>query len=443
MIESDAIEAVEQSAHPLVRSNDDYDPLLELVGDRELVLLGEATHGTHEFYRARAAITRRLIREKGFSAVAVEADWPDAYRVNRYIRGMSDDRDPADALDDFTRFPLWMWRNREIVELTGWLREHNERLTAEQRVGFYGLDLYSLYRSIAKVIEYLERIDPDAAERARAHYLCFDHRLQEAQQYGFETSLGVRPQCQEEAVTQLLALQREAAEYVQRNGLAAVDEQFQAEQNARLVKNAEQYYRAMFSGRINTWNLRDRHMADTLDALGAQMRRTGRAPRIVVWAHNSHIGDARATDRADIDELNIGQLVRERHGANALLVGFTTYTGTVAAASEWGGAVSRKHVLPSRPDSHEHVLHSVREDNFFLSLSKLPVREAMRQRRLERAIGVIYLPESELASHYFEARASEQFDAIFHFDRTRALTPLDFVGAWSREEAPQTYPYGE
>lgn len=443
MTDSEVIRTVDASAIPLRGVAADYTPLLDLVGDAPFVLLGEATHGTHEFYEARTEITKRLITEKGFTAVTVEADWPDAYRVNRYVRGLGNDVQPTDALDDFTRFPLWMWRNQEIVDLVHWLRRHNDNLAPDDRIGFYGLDLYSLYRSINAVIAYLERVDPNAAERARIRYRCFNHRVEEGQRYGFETSLGVRQDCEDEAVDQLLALQRKAVDQLVRDGLAAADEQFQAEQNARLIVNAERYYRGMFQSRVNTWNLRDLHMADTLDALAAHLERNGRPARIVVWEHNSHIGDARATDRSDIDEFNVGQLTRERHGSNAVLIGFTTHIGTVAAASDWGSAVERKHVQPSRPDSYEHVMHATGRDRFFLSLRDKAVADALRAPRLERAIGVIYLPQTERASHYFRARLPDQFDAIFHFDQTRALLPLDFVGAWSAEEAPETYPFGQ
>jgi erythromycin esterase-like protein len=441
-----AVPAILRSLQPLHGMKSDYDETLALIGDAHFVLLGEATHGTHEFYRARAELTRRLIEEKGFYAVAVEADWPDAYRVNRFVRGAGIDANAAQALDDFTRFPLWMWRNREMVDFIEWLHAHNANSGTARRVGFYGLDLYSLYRSIGRVIAYLDEVDPEAAVRARNRYRCFDHRTAEGQRYGYEANLGIRRDCEDEALAQLMALRNQSTAYVEHDGVTAADDYFHAEQNARLVRNAEQYYRAMFGSRTNTWNLRDRHMAETLDALTQHLSRTlGTPARIVVWEHNSHIGDARATERADVDEINVGQLVRSKYGADARLIGFTTYDGTVAAAYEWDGPVSRRRVQAALAGSYEALFHSIGGANFFLPLIAGEPKDALREARLERAIGVVYAPETERLSHYFMARLSEQFDAVFHFDRTRAVTPLDLVGTWARtlEEVPETYPFGE
>ena len=319
------MEAVRQSAHPLTGAAQDYDPLMDLVGDARFVLLGEASHGTHEFYRERAQITKRLIEEKGFTAVAVEADWPDAYRVNRYVRGVSDDVDAIEALADFRRFPTWMWRNTDVVEFVEWLRAHNDALPpSATKIGFYGLDLYSLRASMKAVLHYLEKVDPEAAKRARARYACFDHFGEDTQVYGFMTASGVAKSCEEEVVSQLVELQRRAMEYARRDGHMAEDELFYAEQNARLVKNAEAYYRSMFLEEVSSWNLRDRHMAETLDALVAHLGRQGGRAKVVVWAHNSHLGDARATEMGQRGELNVGQLMRERYGRDAVLVGFTT-----------------------------------------------------------------------------------------------------------------------
>ena len=293
--------------------------LFDLVGDAQLVLIGEASHGTSEFYAARAQMTRRLIEDRGFGAVAAEADWPDAYRVNRYVRGGGDDATAEEALRGFERFPTWMWRNAAVLDFVGWLREHNGRPGRDERAkaGFYGLDLYSLYRSVHEVISYLDRVDPAAADRARKRYACFDQFSDDdAQVYGFAAAFGAGEECEREVVAQLVDLQRHAVEYARRDGLMADDELFYAEQNARTVRAAEEYYRAMFSGRASSWNLRDRHMADTLDALAGHLTRQRGAPaKIVVWAHNSHLGDARATETAARGELNVGQLVRERHPA--------------------------------------------------------------------------------------------------------------------------------
>src|SRR6266550_3122726 len=320
------LDLLRAAAHRLADGKSALDPLIDLAGEASFVLLGEATHVTREFYSTRAAITERLIKEKGFQAVAVEADWPDAYRVNRYVRGRNDDTTPAQALSVFTRFPVWMWRNRNVETFIGWLRKHNDsRPDHAAQVGFYGLDLYSLSRSRAEVVRYLERVDPGAARRARYRYSCFDHFGEDEQAYGYAAGFDVSQSCQDEVVQQLRDLQQRSYEYLHRDGQVAEDDFFSAEQNARLVRNAEEYYRAMFQGRVNTWNLRDRHMAETLHALAAHLeQRFGRA-KIVVWAHNSHLGDARATDRAQYGEWNLGQLVREQQ-AQSVLVGFTTTT---------------------------------------------------------------------------------------------------------------------
>jgi erythromycin esterase-like protein len=269
------LDSVRQAAYPLTGAATDYDALLDLVGDARFVLLGEASHGTHEFYRIRAEITKRLIRDKGFTAVAVEADWPDAYRVNCYVRGAGQDASTHEALGDFRRFPTWMWRNADVLDFVGWLREHNDRAGPSDRVGFYGLDLYSLHGSIRAVLAYLEKVDPGAAGRARYRYGCFEDFGEDTQAYGYAAGFGLRESCEREVVEQLVELQRGATDYARRDGRMAEDEQFFAEQNARLVKNAEEYYRTMFRGRVSSWNLRDRHMADTLDALADHLTRHG------------------------------------------------------------------------------------------------------------------------------------------------------------------------
>jgi erythromycin esterase-like protein len=441
MLPSDVIE---EAAHPLTGSAHDYDPLLDLIGDARVVLLGEASHGTHEFYRERDRITRRLIQEKGFTAVAVEADWPDAYRVNRWIRGTGRDRTALDALGGFLRFPRWMWRNRDVLAFVEWLHQHNRRRASESGpVGFYGLDLYSLFASMEEVIRFLEYADPEAAARARYRYSCFDAFGENSQAYGYATEFGLTRSCEDQAVQQLIELQRRATELARRDGLIPEDELFYAEQNARLVKNAEEYYRTMFRGRVESWNLRDRHMAETLDALIAHLERKGGRTRVVVWEHNSHIGDARATAMGDMGEWNIGQLSRERFGSDAVLVGFSTYQGTVTAASDWDAPAERKRVRPGLPGSFEALFHGARERNFLL-IMRLDSRleESLSERRLERAIGVIYHPETERVSHYFEARLPDQFDAVIHIDETHAVEPLDRTAGWDEGEPPETFPTG-
>jgi erythromycin esterase-like protein len=435
-------DAVRECAHPLTGSAQDYEPLMDLIGDARFVLIGEASHGTHEFYQQRAEITKRLIQEKGFTAVAVEADWPDAYRVNRYVRGIGDDTTSADALAGFDRFPAWMWRNTEVVNFIDWLREYNNALPQNAtKAGFYGLDLYSLHTSVEAVLSYLDKIDPEAAKRARYRYSCFEHFGEDTQGYGYAASFGLTESCQKKVINELLELQHRAGEYALADGQEAEDEYFYAEQNARLIKNAEEYYRSMFRGRVSSWNLRDRHMAETLDHLVAHLDKQRNRTKVVLWAHNSHLGDARATDMGDAGELNVGQLVRERYGRDAVLVGLTTYSGTVTAASNWGAPPERKRVRPGISGSYEALFHETGLPRFLLTLrSDDKAATALRKRRLERAIGVIYLPETERVSHYFHARLPDQFDAVLHFDETRALEPLERTSHWEKGEVPETFP---
>ena len=435
---------VRESAHPLRDATGNYDPLMELVGEARFVLLGEASHGTHEFYKARAEITKRLIKEKGFTAVAVEADWPDAYRVNRYVRGAKDDANSDEALAGFKRFPTWMWRNLDVLDFVSWLRAYNDETGADaEKVGFYGLDLYSLHASIEAVLGYLDKVDSEAAKRARYRYSCFEHFGENTQAYGYAASYGLTESCEREVLGQLVELRRRAAEYASRDGRVAADEFFFAEQNARLVKNAEEYYRTMFHGRVESWNKRDMHMAETLDALVTHLSGQGQRAKIAVWEHNSHLGDARATEIGESGELNVGQLVREKYGRQAVLVGFSTYTGTVTAASDWGAPAERKRIRPGLQGSYEALFHEAGVENFLLVLRDAShLASALRGPRLERAIGVIYLPQTERLSHYFHARLPDQFDAMIHFDETRAVEPLERYALWETGEPPETYPTG-
>jgi erythromycin esterase-like protein len=313
----------------------------------------------------------------------------------------------------------------------------------ERKIGFYGLDLYSLNHSIQAVLTYLDKVDPEAARRARYRYGCFEDFAEDAQAYGYSAGFGLTESCEREVLEQLVELQRKASEYARLDGRIAEDELFFAEQNARLIKNAEQYYRTMFSRRISSWNLRDRHMFQTLEALDAHLSRSGQPAKIVVWEHNSHLGDARATEMGTRGELNVGQLVRERFRRDAVLVGFTTYAGTVTAANDWDALAERKQVRPSLPGSYEALFHEVGLPQFLLPLRDSEIAaEHLREPRLERAIGVIYRPETERISHYFYARLREQFDAVLHFDQTRAVEPLERTAQWERGEVPETYPVG-
>ena len=430
------------AGHVLTGGPDDFDPVLRLIGNAQFVLLGEASHGTHEFYRIRAEITKRLILENGFTSVAVEADWPDAYRVNRYVQGRSVDDDAEEALAGFRRFPQWMWRNADVLDFVGWLRAHNDTLPRERRAGFYGLDLYALHSSIEAVLAYLRIVDPEAARRAQARYACFDHFGADPQAYGYATSLGLGPSCEAAVVAQLTDLRRAAAEYAARDGRVEPDDFFHAEQNARLVRNAERYYRAMFGDHVQSWNLRDRHMAEMLEALVRFNQDQRRQPeKVVVWAHNSHVGDARATEMSMRGELNLGQLVRTRHGLDAVGIGFLTYGGTVTAASDWDEPAQRMHVRPALPGSYEALFREWGRDNRFVDLTRDdPAIRRLAEPYLERAIGVIYRPETERHSHYFRARLTQQFDGVLYYDTTRAVEPLERTGLWERGEVAETFP---
>lgn len=436
---------VKNAAHAL-REGDlsSYDPLLEFIGDARFVLLGEATHGSHEFYRERAQITKRLITEKGFTAVAVEADFPDAHRVNRFVRGQGDDVDAIDALGGFKRFPAWMWRNADVLDFAGWLREHNDRQPDDAfRTGFYGLDLYSMNASMEAVMSYLDKVDPVAARRARERYACFDAFAGDTQRYGFEIASGHGYSCEDAVVSQFVEIYSRSSELARRDGHIAADEFFTAEQNARLVKNAEQYYRTMYRSDVSSWNLRDSHMLETLLELDRHLTRKNKLPKIVIWEHNSHLGDARATVMGHKGEWNVGQLMRQRFGGETVLVGFTTHHGTVTASSDWGGQAERKRIRPALAGSFEALFHDAGLPRFLLLLrEKSELKEMLRQSRLERAIGVIYRPETESQSHYFHARLSEQFDAVIHFDETRAVEPLERMTLWDAGEAPETFPSG-
>lgn len=439
------------AAVPLDGSGRAYDRLLEKIGDARFVLLGEATHGTHEFYRERATITERLILQKGFDAVAVEADWPDTQRVHGFIQGRGSDQCAEDALRAFQRFPKWMWRNRDVSDFVGWLRMN------APHVGFYGLDLYSLHASIAVVLGYLQRVDVAAAERARARYSCFEHYGIDLDTYAYGAGLGLTPSC-EDAVTQQLIELRELtlahpAEANEPNaekteeGRRGGELPFAVEMNARLVKAAEEYYRSMLRGATATWNLRDRHMADTLSVIAQHLdRELGRPCKIVVWEHNSHLGDARATELGAQGELNVGQIMRERYGRDTFIVGFTTYDGMVTAAPDWGAKPVRIAIRPAIANSHELLLHFFVESIGVENVVLLPdedrrLPDALRAERLERAIGVVYRPQTERISHWFYARLADQFDAVIHIDRTSPVEPLEQKETRESEDLPDTYPF--
>jgi erythromycin esterase-like protein len=435
------VSSARSAAQPFYETREEIGALLGGAASASVVLMGEASHGTQDFYHLRASITKHLIQHHGLTAVAVEADWPDAYRVNRFVRGEGADGDANTALSGFERFPAWMWRNTEVLSFVRWLREWNDE-HPKRKVGFYGLDLYSLATSIQAVIGYLDKVDADAAKRARDRYACFDHYAGDSHAYGYAVSAGITEPCEDDVVKQLMDLRAKAVEYANRDGQVAHDDFFFAEQNALLAKNAEKYYRAMFRGRHSSWNIRDCHMADMFDGLIKHLgRQNGTKPKIAVWAHNSHLGDARATEMGERGEINLGQLLRERYGDETHSIGFTTFDGTVTAASDWDADAERKLVRPALDGSIEALLHSVGMPQFVLDLHDQRLG-GFAAPLLERAIGVIYRPQTERQSHYFPARGTEQFDALIHVDRSTALVPLEPSPHWYHEEVPETYPSG-
>jgi erythromycin esterase-like protein len=432
--ELDIVQLIAESAQRLPTPGDeDFAAVLERFADHRVVLLGESTHGTAEFYDARAAITRHLIERHGFTLVAVEADWPDAASVDRYVRGR-----PATGHVEppFRRFPTWMWRNTSVERFTEWLRQHNAGLPEARRAGFFGLDIYSLGSSMASVLGYLDDIDPDAARAARERYGCLSPWRAAPADYGHAVLTGSYRDCQEQVIAQLKSLLENRLDYA----LAGREQFFDAAQNARLVAAAEQYYRLMYQGSAASWNLRDTHMFETLERL---LDAWGPQAKAVVWAHNSHIGDADATAMGrDHGELNIGCLCRARFGDTAALIGLSTATGTVAAASEWDGPMERKTVLTPRSDSYEHLALRTGLDRCLIDLREdvnPEMRAALMSPRQERFIGVIYRPDTEFHSHYAFASLPQQFDALLWFARTQAVEPLP-TGA--RHGVPDTYPFG-
>ena len=418
---------VRQAAHPLTGAAGDYDPLFEMIGDARFVLLGEQTHGTHEFYRERARITRRLIEEKGFNAVVLEADWPDAFRVGQYARGAGADANVEQALSGFTRFPRWMWRNADFRDFVEWLRSHNaSRPDASERVGVYGMDLYSVSDSADEVVAYLKRVDAEAAARARKRYRCLDGYRDRLEQYGFEVAGWSKRSCEKDVVAQLEEMEQRVAAWRAGARRERDEELFSAHMNARVVRHGEAYYRLMYHENFSTWNLRDKHMATTIQELVKYADAAGGPKaKVVVWAHNTHQGDARMTERGEVGELNVGQLMRQFHDGSSVLVGFTTYTGEVRAASEWGRGDSRMKMRPAIPESYSALFHKTGVPAFLLVLrGGGPLAEALARPRPQRAIGVVYLPGTERQSHYFDARLSKQFDAVIHWDVTTAVEPL-------------------
>lgn len=433
MADREVTEGVWEAAEALPDIGDPlFAPLFDRYADKRIVLLGEASHGTTEFYRARAAITRRLVEVHGFDIVAVEADWPDAAAIDRYVRH----RPPAEAAEPpFRRFPTWMWRNTDVAAFIEWLHAYNGVLAPDERAGFYGLDLYGMSASIAAVLAYLDQTDPEAARIARQRYGCLTPWQKDPAVYARAVMTRGYKACEDAVLRQLQDLLSRRLEDADNNGEALLD----ATQNARLVAAAERYYRTMYQGPAQSWNLRDTHMFETLTSL---LDAKGPQARAVVWAHNSHIGNAAATEMGRVrDEINIGQLCRERYGDEVALIGFGTYAGTVAAADDWDGPMRLMRVRPARPDSYEHLMHRAGQPRFLLDLRPGVhdgLRATLARPRLERYIGVIYRPETELYSHYAEAVLAEQYDGYVWFDQTGAVTPL---AGEARPGVPETYPF--
>ncbi|MBN9589406.1 MAG: carboxylic ester hydrolase [Alphaproteobacteria bacterium 64-11] len=406
-----------------------FGAIFDRFGTARLVLLGEATHGTSEFYRARAAISRHLIRHHGFNIVAVEADWPDATRIDRHVRHGAADPGRSEV---FARFPGWMWRNEEVLEFVDWLRAENEHRTRSAQVEFRGLDIYSLSASIAAVLDYLDRVDPKGARQARNRYGCLTPWQESPSAYGHYAVMG-GDTCEGQVHDQLMTLLHRRLDYAARDG----DSFFNAAQNARIVRTAEEYYRIMYRGSRESWNLRDRHMFDTLQRLMAHRPRA----KAIVWAHNSHIGNAAATAMGWEGEFNIGELCRTAYGVDMAAIGFGTDRGTVAAASDWDSPMEIKQVRPARADSYEFLMRQCGHARalFDWRARNVQLRDLLCEPRLERAIGVVYRPDNELLSHYFRAVMAEQFDAMVWFETSRAVTPL---AAGRPAGTPETYPFG-
>jgi len=429
------IKEIQRLARPL-RTPSDLDPLLETVGRARYVLLGEATHGTSEFYTWRTAISQRLITEKGFSFIAVEGDWPDCYSVNRFVKGRGG-KSAQDVLHAFSRWPTWMWANREVVALVKWLREHNRPLPSARQVGFYGLDVYSLWDSMHAVVDYLERLDPALARGARRAYSCFEPYEEDAQQYARATAL-VPTSCENEAVGILKALRSKAQE-LRDDGPEAF---FNAEQNALIARNAELYYRTMVRGGPTSWNVRDHHMMETLDRL---MAHHGPDAKAIVWEHNTHVGDARFTDMARSGLLNLGQLVRQQHGDDrVVLVGFGTHHGTVIAGREWGAPMARMRVPPARDGSHENAMHRAEVGDALLLFDEADRDSIPRlsEPRGHRAIGVVYDPRAEHWGNYVPTILPRRYDAFIHLETTKAVDALH-MPVRIDGEAPETFPTGQ
>ena len=431
--EKEAVNAIKQWAYPLQHVHD-LDPLFTRIGDARIVMLGEASHGTHEYYTWRSYITKRLVEEKGFDFIAVEGDWPDCYRLNRYIKNyISSEKGPVKVLQDFDRWPTWMWANWEIAALADWLEKHNRPLPSNKKVGFYGLDVYSLWESMDSIMQYLQKTDPQALKTAEEAYNCFEpYRRDEGQSYA-RASQFVPELCQNEVVHLLKEIQRKLPSYNTDH-----ENVFSAEQNAHITVNAERYYRAMIAGGPHSWNVRDRHMADTLSRL---LKFHGKESKVIVWEHNTHIGDARATDMVNEGMFNIGELARlEYHAQDVVLVGFGSYQGSVMAGHSWGAPMQKVKVPPAMKNSWEYLLHHAGAGNKLLLMEDLTGDLFMENHIGHRAIGVVYNPQYEQYGNYVPSILPLRYDAFIYLDETKALHPLHIEP--DGHQVPETYPFG-
>jgi erythromycin esterase len=416
---------------PLVVSPD-LDPLLKKIGDAKYVLLGEASHGTHEYYTWRTEISKRLITEKGFSFIGVEGDWPDCYAINRYVKGYGEPGQTAvDVLKEFKRWPTWMWANWEIAALMEWMREYNKSRPANEKAGFYGLDVYSLWESMELIVNYLRKEDPQAARLAITALRCFEP-YEEGHDYA-KAMLNLSADCTQEVV-KLLELVRKRSRNYDHDPEASLN----AEMNAQVIANAEAYYRSMVSFRDQSWNIRDSHMFTTLQSL---MKFHGRRAKGIVWEHNTHVGDARYTEMRDEGMLNVGQLVREKYNENdgVCIVGFSSYEGSVIAGRIWGGKMERMNMPPAVPGSVEHILHAHAAKDQLLLLDNPYWKDRFQDYLGHRAIGVVYHPERE-RGNYVQTLLPSRYDALIYIDKTRALYPLHIKPDGS--QIPETYPFG-
>jgi erythromycin esterase len=429
------IEGIRRIAKPL-KDDADLDPLMERIGDARVVLLGEASHGTREYYTWRDRITRRLVTEKGFGFIGVEGDWPDCSLVNRWIKGAAGGRSARQMLHAFERWPTWMWANEEVVHLAEWLRQHNDAQPQARRVGFYGLDVYSLWDSMDAVTRYLEKVDPEAAARARRAYGCFDPYEEDVQDYAMATAM-VPTSCEQEVIRTLVELRARAPDYAEEDREAF----FNAEQNALVARNAERYYRAMIKGGAASWNVRDTHMIETLERL---LQHHGPEAKAIVWEHNTHVGDARATDMARVGMVNVGSLARDRWGGDVVVAGFSSYRGSVVAGSEWGAPMKRMPVPEAREGSWEQLFHAAGAEDKLLMMDALDDIPGAMDPRGHRAIGVVYHPERETRGNYVPSVLPMRYDAMLYIDRSHALRPLKMTPQLPDEypETPETYPSG-